>query len=84
AEMIPEARVYDNPEELLDSEQVDFIDIATSAETHLQFVELGASRGLPIVCQKPMATSLADAERMVRVCTQAGVPLFINENWRWQ
>jgi predicted dehydrogenase len=31
-----------------------------------------------------MAPSLAEAEGMVRACADAGVPLIIHENWRWQ
>ena len=45
---------------------------------------MAAEQGLPVVCQKPMATSLEEAKAMVTACQQANVPLFINENWRWQ
>ena len=31
-----------------------------------------------------MALSLVESEQMVRCCQAAGVPLYINENWRWQ
>lgn len=76
--------VYDDPEALLDREQVDFIDIITDVDTHSRFVHLAASRGLPVICQKPMAPDLATAEQMVASCRAAGVPFFIHENWRWQ
>src|SRR5207302_11419488 len=33
---------------------------------------------------KPLAPSLAEAERMVAACDEAGVPLLVHENWRWQ
>jgi predicted dehydrogenase len=77
-------RVYDDAEEMLRSEQLDFVDIVTGVETHAPFVELAAKYRLPVVCQKPMAVSLSEAERMVAACREAGVPLYINENWRWQ
>lgn len=76
--------VYDDPEKLLDEQAVDFVDICTAVETHADFVLLAARRRLPVVCQKPMARSYQEAERMVEACRQAGVPLLINENWRWQ
>lgn len=76
--------VYDDFEALLDQERLDFVDICTNVETHYQFTKLAAERGLPVVCQKPMATTLAEAEALVEVCRQYGVPLYINENWRWQ
>ena len=76
--------VYDDAEALLQHEQLDFVDIITNVETHGQFVRLAATHRLPMICQKPMATSLEEAEDMVRACREAGVPLFIHENWRWQ
>ena len=76
--------VYGDPEELLDKEQLDFVDIITDVDTHSQFVHMAAQRGLPVICQKPMAPTLAEAEQMVAACRAAGVPFFIHENWRWQ
>ena len=77
-------RVYDNPEAFFASEELDFVDIITAVETHAPFVELAARHGVPAICQKPMATSYDEARSMVEACRQAGVPLFIHENWRWQ
>jgi predicted dehydrogenase len=78
------ARVYDDALALLDQEQLDFIDIITDVDTHSHFVQLAAQFALPVICQKPMAPTLAEAERMVAACRDAGVPFFIHENWRWQ
>src|SRR5215207_2653804 len=47
--------VYDDPQSLLKNERLDFIDICTAVETHSDLTKLCAERGLPIVCQKPMA-----------------------------
>ena len=76
--------VYSDPEELLANEQVDFVDIITAVETHEPLVQLAAKYKKPVICQKPMSTSLASAERMLAACQAAGVPLYIHENWRWQ
>lgn len=76
--------VYDDPEALLANERVDFVDVITDVQTHCRFVELAAANGLPVICQKPMAPDLATAERMVQACRDAGVPLMIHENFRWQ
>src|ERR1700712_17101 len=76
--------VYDDPQALLDQEQLDFVDIITDVDTHSRFVELVAARGLPVICQKPMAPTLAIAERMLAPTSAAGVPFFIHQNWRWQ
>ena len=76
--------VYGDPEELLDREQLDFVDIITDVDTHSKFVHMAAERGLAVICQKPMAPTLVAATRMVERCRDAGVPYFVHENWRWQ
>jgi D-apiose dehydrogenase len=79
-------RVYGDPEELLEKEgaNLDFIDIITAVETHAPLVHLAAKYKIPVICQKPMSTDLPSAEKMVAVCRDAGVPLYIHENFRWQ
>lgn len=76
--------VYDNAAELLEKEPVDFADVCTGVETHAHLVRLAASKRLPVVCQKPLAVSLEEAERMLADCRAAGVALYVNENFRWQ
>jgi D-apiose dehydrogenase len=75
---------YDNLEELLQNEDLDFLDIITGVETHPDFAEMAAQRGIAVVCQKPMADSLVNAKRMVDVCNENQVGFFVHENFRWQ
>jgi predicted dehydrogenase len=84
AEVLDIPSVYADPEELLNREKLDFLDIITNGGTHCQFVLMAAQHKLPVICQKPMAETLSEAECMVRACREAGVPLLIHENWRWQ
>jgi predicted dehydrogenase len=77
-------KVYADPEALLDQEEIDFLDIITDVDTHNQFVQVAAERGIPVICQKPMAADLETARQMLETCQKAGVPFAINENWRWQ
>jgi predicted dehydrogenase len=76
--------VFTSLEELLTVTTPDFVDIVTPPKTHKDLVLLCASRGIPAICQKPMAETLSDAEQMVQTCESAGVPFLIHENWRWQ
>lgn len=76
--------VYDDPEELLTREQIDFVDIITDVGSHERLVKLAADHGRAAICQKPLAPTLAAAESMVSACRDAGVPLLVHENWRWQ
>lgn len=63
--------VYDDAAELLKHERLDFVDIITDPGTHRQFVELAAAHGVPVICQKPMAPTLADARAMAAACRRA-------------
>ena len=78
------ASVYDNVSELLENEELDFVDIITDVDTHATFTEMAARKGIPVICQKPMAPTLDVAKQMVDLCSSLSVPLFIHENWRWQ
>lgn len=84
AQLNPSVSVYDDPQLLLEREQLDFVDIVSSADSHAALVCLAASQGLPAICQKPMANSYDDCLRMTRACEQRGTALLIHENWRWQ
>ena len=78
------AAVYDDADALMSRERLDFVDIITDVGAHPTLVHLAAKHGLPVICQKPMAPTLAQAEGMVRACREAKVPFFVHENWRWQ
>jgi predicted dehydrogenase len=78
------AAVYEDAEALLTKEKLDFVDIITGPETHEHFAMLALRHRLPVICQKPLAPSLAIATKMVGAFKSEGVPLLVNENWRWQ
>jgi len=84
AEKFKVPAVYDDPKKLLKNEELDFVDIITDVDTHLKFTKMAAKRGVDVVCQKPMASSWSDAKKLVEVCKENKVKLFINENFRWQ
>ncbi len=62
----------------------DFVDIATTVQSHRALVEMAAAHKVPAICQKPFAKTLDDAKSMVKTCAEAGVPLMVHENFRWQ
>ena len=47
--------------------------VAAPNHAHRALVEAAAAAGLPVLCEKPMATTMADAEAMVAACDRAGV-----------
>jgi len=78
------SRVYDDAEELLKNEKLDFIDIITDVDTHEKFTLLGAKYGVDVICQKPLAPSYEAAKRMMQAIKEAGVRFYVHENYRWQ
>jgi D-apiose dehydrogenase len=77
--------VYGDIYALLEREaDLDFVDIALAPDLHRPATEAAARRGVHVICQKPLAPSLEDAEAMIAACRQAGVLLSVNENWRWR
>jgi len=77
------AHVRDDVAQMLDEDRLDALDIATPMDTHAACCRLAAERGVAILCQKPLAPSLAEARELVR--DVAGrVRFMINENWRFR
>jgi uncharacterized protein (TIRG00374 family) len=69
----PRARIYDRAEDLLEHETLDFCDVCTPPFTHRRLVETAARRGLHVLCEKPMAARLSDAEAMAETVRAAGI-----------
>jgi predicted dehydrogenase len=70
--------------EMLDRERPDFVDIITPPATHESMCEAASRRGIHIICQKPLAPTMAEAERIVETAHTNGVRFMVHENWRWQ
>ena len=64
--------------------QADLVVIATTADSHRLLVEQAAASGAKhILCEKPMATSVADCDAMLDACRGAGCKLAINHQMRF-
>lgn len=62
----------------------DFVVVATTADSHRALVEQAAASGARhILCEKPMATSVADCDAMVAACEKSGSALAINHQMRF-
>ncbi len=77
-------KVYTDVEQILCRENLDFVDIVTQPASHRPLVESAVAHRIPVICQKPLAPSLEDAEAMTRACRDEGVPFMVHENFRWQ
>ena len=74
---------YDTIDALLTGSAVDAIDIAAPREVHVEAVRAAAALGLPVLCQKPLAPTLVQAEALVTEVA-AKTRLMVHENWRFR
>jgi predicted dehydrogenase len=58
-------------------ERVDVVDICTPTPFHLEYTVLAARAGKHVVCEKPIALTISDAQAMIDACQTANVRLVI-------
>ncbi|GLQ53073.1 Gfo/Idh/MocA family protein [Devosia nitrariae] len=75
--------VFQHAEAMLTGVEIDAVDICAPREFHADLVRLAARHGLPVLCQKPLATDLDAATDLVAE-VDGGVPLMVHENWRFR
>lgn len=69
-------------EKLLKRTDIDLVDITTPNSTHKDIVLAAAAEGKDILCEKPLAVSLEEAEEMLRAVQNAGVKHMVCFNYR--
>jgi predicted dehydrogenase len=69
-----QAQYFHTYEDLIEAKP-DGVIICTENNRHRKFVEMAASRGIHVLCEKPLATTLEDARAIVDICDKAGVLL---------
>lgn len=73
---------FDGYERMLEVVPLDAVTVATPPVTHSGAVLAALDRGLHVMCEKPLATTVADAERMVERADRAGLTLAMNFHFR--
>ena len=74
--------VYSDYKKMLDTEDLDIVEILLPHHLHAEAVIYAASKGIKgISVQKPMALSLHDADAMIKACNESGSILSIYENF---
>ncbi|PYI55443.1 Gfo/Idh/MocA family protein [Paenibacillus flagellatus] len=68
-------KTYTDYDELLADPDVEVVCLCTPSGMHAEQTIRAAEAGKHIVCEKPMAIQLSDAERMVEACEEIGVKL---------
>jgi predicted dehydrogenase len=76
-------KAYDDYHEMLEKEQFDIIICCSENAKHPEVVEACAAAGVHVCVEKPMAMSLADAQRMARACRAAETTMVVNWPMTW-
>jgi predicted dehydrogenase len=75
---------YETFDRIIDDPAVDIVYVVTPNSLHRTFTERAAKAGKHVMCEKPMATSVADGEAMIAACKAAGRKLMIGYRSRFE
>ena len=68
---------YENFDSIAENKAVDAVYVALPNSMHAEYTMRAAKAGKHVLCEKPMATSVADCESMIAACKAANVKLMI-------
>jgi predicted dehydrogenase len=75
---------YLSYDEMLQKENIDIVNILTPSGMHpINTIDIVKKYHTHIICEKPMALRMEDAEEMVRICDEFGVRLFVVKQNRY-
>lgn len=81
---VPTGALFADAREMIEKVRPELLVVATTAPSHAEFVCLGAANGAKaILCEKPMAVSLAECDRMIDACKASGTRLAVNHQMRF-
>lgn len=78
----PRAARFRRFEDLYEQAPVDVAVVATPPVCRVAPVTHALERGIAVLCEKPLATDLGAADRMVEVAAQSGTPLTVHHQYR--
>ena len=84
--MIDPARAYGSLDEMFASERaredgIDFVSVVTPNHNHLPSAKAALAAGLPVICDKPITATLAEARELAGVIASAGLPFGLTHTY---
>jgi predicted dehydrogenase len=77
----PSARWYSDPEELLDRESLEFVDICTPPDSHSRLIRASLERSRHVLCEKPLVVKAGDLGPLAALAATRGCTLVTVHNW---
>ncbi|MDF9813421.1 Gfo/Idh/MocA family oxidoreductase [Streptomyces sp. SPB162] len=79
----PDVRFADSPEELWTGDPVDLVVLASPNRTHVPLATAALRAGVPVVVDKPLAGTAAEAYELAALAKDRGLLLSVFQNRRW-
>lgn len=76
--------LYQDWREMIERERLDIVGVATHTPSHGEIAIACAEAGVRVIfCEKPLTTSLKEADRVIEACQRHGALLVVSHNRRW-
>ena len=79
----PEAKVFTDADEMLESKLLDLVIISTPPNTHASWARKALSLGINVILEKPMALDVTQCDELMAQAKQAGLLLVVYQNRRY-
>jgi predicted dehydrogenase len=80
---LPDSLFYNNLETLLAHSKPDAVLVYTPISDHINVVEICAPKRIPVMVEKPLATTVKDAERILSLANQYHIQVLTNYETTW-
>lgn len=81
---LKEVKLYQSAQQMLKEAQLDLVDICTQPVLHAPMAIAALEAGIHVMCEKPMARTWLECERVVETVQRTGLLYQHNENWLWE
>ncbi len=76
-------KTYTDALQMMQAERPTLVDVVLPPQAQAPVVQAALALGLPVICQKPFGTDLAQARAMAAAAAAQAVPLVVHENFRF-
>ncbi len=78
----PDVRGYDDYETMLKQEKPDIVNVSTPDWMHLEHSTTALQHGCHVLCEKPMVTTIDEAQKLVEAVDRSGMKLMVGHSYR--
>jgi len=76
-------KAYTSAEEMFQKEELEGVILGTPPKSHYPLTKMAAEKGINVLAEKPMASTVDDCQRMIDVCRDKKVTLMIGHKKRF-